>query len=101
MWLVTTDDECTRATEQGQLQTKWVILEVGAGQPRPRGLPHGTALLVATEVPHDPHMVVHTLEDQPEDTGHLMVHQRRGPVWLRDHVTALRFWASTIARAEV
>ena len=101
VWLVTTDDQCTRAKEQAQLQTKWVIMQVGAGQPRPRGLPRGTALLVATEVPHDPHMAVHTLEDQPEDTGHLVVHQRGGPVWLRQHVTALRFWASMIAGAEV
>ena len=46
-------------------------------------------------------MAVHALEDQPEDTGHLVVHQRRGPAWLREHVTALRFWASTIAGAEV
>ena len=101
VWLVTTDDQCTQATEQAQLQTEWVILQVWAGQPRPRGLPRGTALLVATEVPHDPHMAVHTLEDQPEDTGHLVVHQRGGPVWLREHVTALWSWASTIAVAEV
>ena len=59
VWLVTTDDQCTRATEQAQLQTECVIVQVGAGQPKPRGLPRGTALLVVTEVPHDPHMVVH------------------------------------------
>ena len=76
-------------------------MQVGAGQPRPRGHPGGTTLLVATEVPHDPHMAVHALEDQPEDTGHLVVHQRGGPLWLREHVTALRSWASTIAGAEV
>ena len=81
VWLVTTDGQCTRATEQAQLQTEWVMVQFGAGQPRPRGLPRGTALLVVTEVPHDPHMAVHALEDQPEDTGHLVVHQpkaRRG-----------------------
>ena len=78
-----------------------MIVQVGAGQPRPRGLPRGTALLVVTEVPHDPHMAVHELEDQPEDTGHLVVHRRGGPAWLREHVTALRSWASTIAQAEV
>ena len=100
VWLVTADDQCTRATEQAQLQTEWVIMQVGAGQPRPRGLPRGTALLVATEVPHDPHTAVHTLEDHPEDTGHL-VHQRGGLACLREHVTALRSWASTIAAAEV
>ena len=61
----------------------------------------GTALLVATGVPHDPHMAVHALEDQPEDTGHLVVHQRGGPAWLKEHVTALRSWASTIAGAEI
>ena len=44
---------------------------------------------------------VYALEDQPKDTGHLVVHQRRGPAWLREHVTALRSWASTIAGAEV
>ena len=42
-----------------------------------------------------------TLEDQPEDTGHLVVHQRGGPMWLKEHVTALRSLASTIAGAEV
>ena len=101
VWLVTTDDQCTRAAEQAQLQTEWVVVQVGAGQPRPRGLPHGTALLVATEVPHDPDMAVHALEDQPEGTGHLVVHQRGGLAWLREHVTALLSWASTIAGAEI
>ena len=101
VWLVTTDDQCTRATEQAQLQTEWGIVQVGAGQPRPRGFPHGTALLVATEVPHDPHMAVHALEDQLEGTGHLVVHQRGGPAWLREHVTALQSLASTIAGAEI
>ena len=101
VWLVTTDDQCTRATEQAQLQAEWVIVPVGAGQPRPCGLPRSTALLVVTVVPHDPHMAVHALEDQSEDTGHLVVHQRGGPAWLREHVTALRSWASTSAGAEV
>ena len=101
LWLVTTDDQCTQATGQAQLRAEWVIVQVGAGQPEPRGLPRGTALLVATGVPHDPHMAVHALEDQPEDTGHLVVHQRGGPAWLKEHVTALRSWASTVARAEI
>ena len=101
VWLVTTDDECTRAAGQAQLQAEWVIVQVGAGQPRPRGLPCSTALLVATGVPHHPHMAVHALEDQPEDTGHLVAHQRGGPAWLKEHVTALRFWASTISGAEI
>ena len=65
---MTTDDQCTRAAEQAQLQAKWVVVQVGAGQPRPRGLPRGTAMLVATEVPHDLHMAVHALEDKPEGT---------------------------------
>ena len=30
-----------------------------------------------------------------------MVHQRGGPAWLKEHVTALRSWASTIAGAEI
>ena len=101
VWLVTTDDQCTRATEQAQLRTEWLIVQVGEGQPGHRGLPRGTTLLVATEVPHDPHMAVHTLEDQPGDMGHLVVHQRRGPAWLREHVGALRSWASTITGAEI
>ena len=101
VWLVTTDDQCTRAAGQAQLQTKWVMVQVRAGQPRPCGLPRGTALLVAPEVPHDPHMAVHALEDQPEDTGHLVVHQRGGPAWLKEHVTALRSWASMIAGAGI
>ena len=101
MWLVTTDNQCTQAAGQAQVQTQWVIVQVGAGQPRPRGLPRGTARLVATKVPHDPHMAVHALEDQPEDTGHLVVHQRGGPAWLKEHVTALPSWASTIAGAGI
>ena len=101
LWLVTTDDQCTRAAGQAQLQAEWIIVQVGAGQPKPRGLPRGTALLVATGVPQDPHMAVYALEDQPEDTGHLVVHQRGGPVWLKEHVTALRSWGSTIAGAEI
>ena len=99
--LVTTDDQCTQATGQAQLRAEWVIVQVGAGQLKPRGLPRGTALLVATGVPHDPHMAVHALEDQPEDTWHLVVHQRGVPAWLKEHVTALRSWASTIAGAEI
>ena len=101
VWLVTTDDQCIRAAGQAQLQAEWVIVQVGAGQPRPRGLPRGTALLVATGVPHDPHMAVHALEDQRGDSGHLVVHQRGGPAWLKEHVTALRSWASTIAAAKI
>ena len=101
VWLVTTDDQCARATEQAQLRAEWVIVQVGAGQPRIRGLPRGTALLAATEVPHDPHTVVHTLKDQPKDTGHLVVHQRGGPAWLREDVAALRSLASTITEAEI
>ena len=101
LWLVTTDDQCTQAAGQAQLRAEWVIVQVGAGQPKPRGLPCGTALLVATGVPHDPHMAVHALEDQPEDTGHLVVHQPGGPAWLKEHVTALRSLASTIAGAEI
>ena len=76
-------------------------MQVRAGQPRPCGLPRGTALLVATGVPHDPHIAVHALEDQPEDTAHLVVHRRGGPAWLKEHVTAVRSGASTIAGAEI
>ena len=101
LWLVTTDDQCTQAAGQAQLRAEWVIVQVGAGQPEPRGLPRGTALLVATGVPHDPHMAVHALVDRPEDTGHLVVHQRGGPAWLKEHETALRSWASTVAGAEI
>ena len=46
-------------------------------------------------------MAVHAPEDQPEDTGHLVVHQRGGPAWLEEHVTALWSSASTIAGAEI
>ena len=101
VWLVTTDDQCARAAEQAQLSNEWVVVQVGAGQPRPRGLPRDATLLVATGVPHDPHMALHALEDQPEDAGQLVVHQRGGPAWLREHLTALRSWTSTIAGAEV
>ena len=101
IWLMATDDQCARATEQAQLLAESVIVQVGAGQPRPLGLPRGTALVIATGVPHDPDMAVHALEDQPDDTGHLVVHQRGGPAWLREHVTAVRSPASLIAGAEV
>ena len=101
VWLLTTDDQCARATEQVPLQTEWVMVQVRAGQHRPRVLPRGTTLLVATAVPHDPHMAVHTLEDQPEDTGQLLVHQCGGPAWLREHLTALWSWASMVTGADV
>ena len=100
VWLVTADDQCTRATEQAQLQTEWVIVQVGAGQPRTRGLPRGTALLVVMGVPHDSHMAVHPLEDQSEDTRHLVVHQREALAWLREPVMALWSWA-TRARSTI
>ena len=96
VWLVTTDDQCGQVAEQAQLRTEWVIVQVGEGQPRPRGLPRRRTLLMAKEVPHDQHV-----EDQPGDKGHLVVHQRGGPAWLRDHITALRSLASKIAEAEI
>ena len=65
------------------------MVQVGADQPRPRGLPRGTTLLVATTIAHDPRMALHALEDQLEDTGHLVVHQRGGPAWHWEHLTAL------------
>ena len=99
--LVTTDDECDRGTEQAQLRAEWVIVQSGEGQPRPRGIPRGTTLLVATEVPHDLHMAVHTLEDPPGDMGHLVVQQCGVPAWLQEHLTALRCWGSRIAGAEI
>ena len=37
----------------------------------------------------------------PEDTGHLVVHHRGGPAWLKEHVMALRSWASRITGAEI
>ena len=101
VWLVTRDDQCAPATEQVQLRAEWVIVQVGAGQPRPHGLPCGTTLLVATTVPQDPQMAMHTLGYQPEDTGHLVVHQRGGPAWLREQLTALRSCGSTVTGAEV
>ena len=101
VWLVTTDDQFARATKQAQLRTECVIVQVGEGQPRPRGLPRGTILLMATEVTHDPQMAVHTLEDQPENARYLVVHQCGGPAWLRDHLTALWSFASQIAGAEI
>ena len=64
-------------------------------------LPHSTTLLVATAVPHDPHMAVHALQDQPEGTVHLVVHQRRDPAWLQEHLAALRSWASTVTGAKI
>ena len=94
VWLVTSDNQCTQAAEQPQLWAQWVVVQGGAGQLRPRGLPRGSSLLVATAVPHDPLMALHALEDQREDTGHLLVHQPGGPAWLREHLTALRSWAS-------
>ena len=66
--LVMTDDQCAQAAEQPQLWVKWVVVQVGAGQPRPRGLQRGTILLVATAAPHDPHMALHMLENQPVAT---------------------------------
>ena len=50
---------------------------------------------------HDPHMAVLTLEEQPEDAGHLVVHQRGGPAWLPEHLTAFQSWASTVTAGEV
>ena len=46
-------------------------------------------------------MAVHALEDQPENTGHLVSHQRGGPAWLREHLTALQSWVSMVTGAEV
>ena len=65
VWLVTKDDQCARAAKQAQLWAEWVIVQLRVGRPRPRGLPRGTTLVVATAVPHDPHMAVHALDDQP------------------------------------
>ena len=100
-WWVATHDQCARAAEQARLRIKWVVVQVSAGRPRPRGLPRRTILLVATALPHDPYRAMHPLEDQSEDTGHLVVHQRLGAAWLVERLTALRSWASTVTRAKI
>ena len=69
VWLMTTDDQCAQAAEKAQPWAELVIVPVGAGQPRPWGLPHGIARRVAAAVPHDPHMAVHAPEHQPEERG--------------------------------
>ena len=101
VWWVRTDGQCAQAVEQTQLGAIWVVVQVGARQPRPGGLPRSTTLLVATAVPHDPHMAGHMLEHQPEDTGHLVVHQCGRPAWLREHLTAFRSLASTVNGAKI
>ena len=35
VWLVTTDDQCAQAASQARLRAEWVIVQVGAGEPRP------------------------------------------------------------------
>ena len=74
---------------------------MGAGQPRPQWVARGTTLVVATAVPHDKHMAVHALEDQPQDRGHLVIHQPGDPAWLQEHLTALQSWASTVTGAQI
>ena len=76
VWQSTTDEQCAQAAEQAPLWNELVVVQKGAGLPRLRGLPHVATLLVATAVPHDPHMALHALEDRPEDAGHLLVHHR-------------------------
>ena len=100
VWLVTTDHQCAQAAEQAQLLPEWVVVQVDAGHLRPRGLPQGTTLLGATAVPHDPHMAVHALEDQPEDTGHWW-YISEGPSVAPEHLTALQSWASTVTGAGI
>ena len=39
VWLVTTDDQCTRAAEQTQLQTEWVVVPVGQASRGPVNSP--------------------------------------------------------------
>ena len=62
---------------------------LGRSQPGLRGLPRGTILLVASAVPKNPHMAMHTL------------HQRGGAARLRERLTSLQSWASTVTGAEV
>ena len=90
VWLVAADDQCAQAAVQTQMLAKWVVVQVAAGQPRRWGLPHGTTLLVVTAVPHDRYMA-----------GHLVVVQSGERAWLREHLKALQFWASTDARAGI
>ena len=71
-----------------------------AGEPRSWEIPRSTTLLVATAVRHDPHMALHALEDQPEYTGHLVVQHRGSPACVREGLTPLQFWASTVTGAE-
>ena len=77
------------------------MVQVGVGQPWPREVTRDATLIVATAVPHDPHMALHALDDRPEEAGHLLVPQRGGPAWLQEQIAALWSWVSTIARAEV
>ena len=73
----------------------------GSGPAQAPGSTPRITLVVATAVPHDPHMAVHVLEHQPEDRGHLVVHPRGGPARLWEHLTALQSWASTVTGADV
>ena len=78
-----------------------MVVQVGAGQTRPHGLPFDTTLLVATAVRQSPHMALHALGGEREDTEHLVVHQRGDSAWLREQVTALWSWASPVTGPEI
>ena len=74
----------------------------GGGRPAlTPGLPCGATLLVATAVLHDAHMALYPLKDGPKDAGHIVVQQRGGLAWIREQITALWSWASTVAGAEL
>ena len=68
VWLVTTDNQCAQAAEQAQRWAKWVMVQVGAGQPRPRGLPRGTrkGLLVRSHLCLFLVFVLENLDDFPK-----------------------------------
>ena len=94
---MTTDEQCVQAAEQAQCRTEWVVVQVGAGQPQPQGLPLGATLRLAPAMLRSLHVALHALGDRPEHTGHLVVHQRGGSLWLLEHITPLRSWVSTVA----
>ena len=89
VWLVSTEQQCEQAVAQAQHLPEWVLVQHGTGPHTARGLPREHRLLLATGPPMIPTWRYEAGE-RPADTSHVVVYQRGGPMWLREHLTALK-----------
>ena len=101
IWLVATDDECAKGTEQAQFLAAWVIVQAGGGPAQAPWTPPRHCSAGGYRGAARPAGGGARARGPAGGHGTPGGAPARRPAWLREHVTALWSWARTIAGAEV